>query len=53
MGNMEEVAATEKAISVLYLALGMSSRKTLIKKFPSINIATITLAELLKTVLTS
>ena len=45
---MEETTAMKKAISVLYLGLGMAARKTIANKFPTTNIARITLRELLK-----
>ena len=48
MGDMEEATAMKKANSVLYLALGMAARKTISDKFPTTNIATITLVELLQ-----
>ena len=48
MGDMEVTTATKKAISVLYLALGMAARKTIANKFPATNIASITLTDLLK-----
>ena len=49
MGDMEEVTAMKNANSVLYLALGMAARKTISNKFPTVNIATTTLVDLLKT----
>ena len=50
MGDMEEATtAMKKANSVLYLALGMAARKTISDKFPTVNIATTTLVDLLKT----
>ena len=48
MGDLDEVPATRKAISVLYLSLGSAGRKTIADKFPTTNIATITLQDLLK-----
>ena len=48
MGDMEEATAMKKANSVLYLALGMAARKTISDKYPTTNIATITLVELLQ-----
>ena len=49
IGDMEEATAMKKANSVLYLALGMAARKTISYKFPTVNIATTTLVDLLKT----
>ena len=49
MGDMEEATAMKKANSVLYLALGMAARKTISDKFPTVNIAKITLEDLIKT----
>ena len=49
MGDMEEATAMKKANSVLYLALGMAARKTISDKFPTVNIARITLEDLIKT----
>ena len=49
MGDMEEATAMKKANSVLYLALGMPARKTISDKFPTVNIARITLEDLIKT----
>ena len=48
-GDMEEATAKKKANSVLYLALGMAARKTISDKIPTVNIATTTLVDLLKT----
>ena len=48
MCDMEEPTATKKAISVLYLALGMAARITFANTFPSTNIARISLTDLLK-----
>ena len=48
MGDMEEPTATKKAVSVLYLALGMAARKTIANKFPGTNIARMSLIDLLK-----
>ena len=47
MGNMEEIPAQRKVVSVLYLALGQAARKTLTDKYPTATIATISLANLL------
>ena len=49
MRDMEEATAMKKANSVLYLALGMAVRKTISDKFPTLNIARITLVDLIKT----
>ena len=49
MGDMEEGTAMKKASSVLYLALGMAARKTISDKFPTENIAKITLEDLIET----
>ena len=43
MGDLDEVPATKKAISVLYLALGSAGRKSIADKFPTTNIATVSL----------
>ena len=48
MGDMEETTAMKKANSVLYLALGMAA-KNISDKFPRVNIARITLVDLIKT----
>ena len=48
MGDLDEISAMQKAISVLYLALGSAERKSIADKFPSTNIATVTQADLLK-----
>ena len=48
MGDIDEIPATKKAISVLYLALGSAGRKSIADKFPTINIATVSLPDLLK-----
>ena len=49
MGNLDEIPATKKAISVLYLALGSAGRKSIADKFLTTNIATVSLPDLLKT----
>ena len=49
MGDMEEATAMKKANSVLYMALGMAARKIISDKFPTVNIARITLEDLIKT----
>ena len=49
MGDMEEATAMKQANSVLCLALGMTARKTISDKFPTVNIATTVLVDLLKT----
>ena len=49
MGDMDEATAMKQANSVLYLALGMAARKTISDKFPTVNIARITLEDLIKT----
>ena len=51
-GDMEEATAMKKANSVLYMALGMAARKTISDKFPTVNIARITLEDLIKHVKT-
>ena len=48
MGDRDEIPATKKAISVLYLALGSAGRKSIADKFTTINIATVSLPDLLK-----
>ena len=48
MGDLDGIPATKKAISVLYLALGAAGRKTIADKFPTTNIATVNLTDLLK-----
>ena len=48
MEDLDELPATKKTISVLYLALSSAGRKTITDKFPNANIATITLPDLLK-----
>ena len=48
MGDLDEIPATKKAISILYLALGSAGRKSIADKFPTTNIATISLPDLLK-----
>ena len=48
MGDLDEIPAMKKAISVLYLALGAAGRKTIADKFPTTTIATINLTDLLK-----
>ena len=48
MDDIEEPTATKKAISVLFLALGMAARKTIANMFPNTNIARISLTDLLK-----
>ena len=49
MGDREEATAMKKANSVVYVALGMAARKTISGKFPTVNIARITLEDLIKT----
>ena len=48
MGVMEEAAATKKAIRILYLSFGMAARKTLLFKFTTLNVTTVTLKDLIK-----
>ena len=48
MGDLDEVPATKKAFSILYLPLGSAGRKSIADKFPTTNIATISLPDLLK-----
>ena len=48
MGDLDEIPAMQKATSILYSALGSAGRKSIVDKFPSTNIATVTLADLLK-----
>ena len=47
MGGMAKMTAAKNAKSVLYLALGMAATKTISDKFPTVNIARITLTELI------
>ena len=49
MGDLEETTAKKKANSVLYLAPGMAARNTISDKIPTVNIARITLDDLIKT----
>ena len=48
MGDLDEMPATKKAISVLHPALGSAGRKSIADKFPTTNIATVSLPDLLK-----
>ena len=48
MGDLDEMPATKKTISVLYLALGSAGRKSIADEFPTTNIATVSLPDLLK-----
>ena len=48
VGDLDEIPAMKKAISVLYLALGSAGRKSIADKFPTTNIATVTLTDLLQ-----
>ena len=48
MGDMDEIPATKKAISVLYLALGTAALKTIVDKFSTTNIGKVGLTDLLK-----
>ena len=48
MGDIGETTAMKKTISIFYQARGMTARKTIANKFPTTNIARITLTELLK-----
>ena len=45
MGDLDEIPAMTKAISVPYLALGSAGRKSIADKFPAINIAIVTLTD--------
>ena len=47
MGYVEKTTAAKKEISVLYLALGITAKKTIRDNFPTVNIAKITLSELI------
>ena len=48
MGDLNEAPATKKAISVLSFALGSAGRKSIADKFPTTNIATVSLPDLLQ-----
>ena len=48
VGDLDELPATKKIISVLYLALGSAGRIKITDKFPNANVATISLPDLLK-----
>ena len=43
MSDLEEATATKKAISVLYVAFGITARETIADKFPTTSIARITI----------
>ena len=47
MGDIDEMPATKKAIRVIYLALGSAGQKSIADKFPTTNIATVSLPDLL------
>ena len=48
MGNLEEIPAKRKVVSLLYISIGKNARKTLMDKFPRINILLIELRELMQ-----
>ena len=48
MGNMEKEAAEKKAISLLFLSIGGAGRKTLVDKYPTMNIKIVELKVLLE-----
>ena len=48
MGNMEKAIAEKKVISLLFLSIGGAGRKTLIDKYPAMNIKTMELKVLMK-----
>ena len=45
MGNLEEIPAKRKIVSLLYKSIGKNARKMLMNKFPTINILLIELRE--------
>ena len=47
-GNLEEVPAKRKLVSLLYISIGKTGRKMLIDKFPNINILLIELRNLVQ-----
>ena len=48
MGNLEEIPAKRKIVSLLYISIGKNARKKLMDKFPTINILLIELRELMQ-----
>ena len=46
MGNLEEMHAKRKVVSLLYISIGKTGRKMLMDKFPHINILTIQLQDM-------
>ena len=48
MGNLEEIPAKRKVVSLLYISIGKNARKRLMDKFPRINILLIELRELMQ-----
>ena len=48
MGNLEEIPAKRKVVSLLYISIGKNARKMLMDKFPRINILLIELRELMQ-----
>ena len=48
MGNLEEIPAKRKVVSLLYISIGKIARKMLMDKFPRINILLIELRELMQ-----
>ena len=46
MGNLEEMHAKRKVVSLLYISIGKTGRKMLMDKFPQINILTIQLQDI-------
>ena len=48
MGNLEEVPAKRKLVSLLYISIGKTGRKMLMDKFPNINILLIELQALVQ-----
>ena len=48
LNNLEHPVVERKCLSVLYLSLGTGARKTFTDKYPTIKVAEITLADLLK-----
>ena len=48
MGNLEEIPAKRKVVSLLYISIGKNARKMLMDKFSTINILLIELRELMQ-----
>ena len=48
MGNLEEIPAKRKIVSLLYISIGKNARKMLMDKFPTIKILLIELRELMR-----